>query len=762
MRFRLMAGTVFSTAAFASFAAAAYAQEAPAQPIRLASLEDDQFREKVTITATRTEKQVDEVPVTVTVIGDETIENELATDIKDLVRFEPGVSVRNSPSRFGAALGTTGRDGNAGFNIRGLEGNRVLIQVDGVRVADSYTFGAQSQGRGDYVDLDLLKSVEILRGPASALYGSDGVAGAVSFVTRDPSDLIKDGRAFGLRARSAFSSADESWANSIIGATEVGDWSAMLAYTRRDGQEQENRGENVELNSRRTAPNPTDYGTDSYLGKIVWTPSDAQRFRFTYDRLDRDATYEVYSGRAVPLPVPPNPQPYAATGVIDLDAVDTSWRERFALDHAIEFGDGFFRSAQWSLYSQASKTRQFTDEDRFTAADRIRDTTFDNKVWGLNSQFDGGFVTGPVDHHWTAGVDFSSLTQSSIRTGTVPPVGEAFPARPFPTTDYELTGVFLQDEISFLDGQLVFYPAVRYDAYELTPQRDALYPSSQPATPSDGSHVSPKLGIVAWPSDWLGAFFNYAAGYKAPAPSQVNNGFFNPLQNYTSIASPDLEPETSDSIEVGVRTRHLDFLGGEWSGSLTGFAAEYENFIEQVQLSGSFTPLDPAIFQFVNLTAVEISGLEGKIDGQWDNGLGFIASAALSDGDIKDGGNRIPLASVDPLKAVLGLTYADPDGRFGGQVIATYSDAKKNDDIFENQRGNASADLFSPRSFVILDITAYWNITDWVALRAGAFNVTDEKYWWWGDVRGLSNTSIVKDAYTQPGANYSVSLTVKY
>lgn len=756
MRFRLMAGTVFSTAAFASLAVAAHAQQAPVQ---VASVEDDQSREKVTVTATRTEKQVDEVPVTVTVITDETIENELATDIKDLVRFEPGVSVRNAPARFGAALGATGRDGNAGFNVRGLDGNRVLIQVDGVRVADSYTFGAQAQGRGDYVDLDLLKSVEILRGPASALYGSDGVAGAVSFVTRDPGDLIRDGRAFGLRARSAYSSADESIANSLIGATEFGDWSAMLAYTRRDASEQENMGENFALNSTRTAPNPSDHESNSYLGKVVWEPSDTQRFRFTYDRLDRNSVHEVYTGRVATAPV--------ATSVIDLDAEDDSWRERFALDHAMEFGDGFFRSLQWSVYSQGSKTRQFTDEDRFTAADRLRDSTFDNRVWGVNSQVDGGFVTGPADHHWTAGVDYSSLTQSSIRTGTVPPAGETFPARPFPTTDYELTGVFLQDEISFLDGKLVFYPALRYDAYELTPQRDVLYPSSQPASPSDGSHVSPKLGIVAWPSDWMGAFFNYAAGYKAPAPSQVNNGFFNPLQNYTSIASPDLEPETSNSIEAGIRLRNIDFLGAEWSGSFTGFAAEYDNFIEQVQISGSFTALDPAVFQYINRTAAEISGIEGKAEARWDNGIGVIASAGMTDGDVKESGILIPLQSVDPLKAVLGFTYDDPGGRFGGQVIATYSDAKKNEDIWENLPRNnppnpALGDLFSPRSFIVLDITAYWNITDWIALRAGAFNVTDEKYWWWSDVRGVGVASVLKDAYTQPGSNYSVSLTVKY
>ncbi|WP_188945898.1 TonB-dependent receptor plug domain-containing protein, partial [Polymorphobacter multimanifer] len=132
----------------------------------------------LTVTATRTATRISDVPATVSVITAEDIENLLIDDIKDLVRFEPGISVRSQPSRPGAALGTTGRDGNSGFTIRGLSGNRILIQQDLIRVPDSFAFGAQAVGRGDYADLDLIKSVEFLRGPTSALYGSDGLAGA--------------------------------------------------------------------------------------------------------------------------------------------------------------------------------------------------------------------------------------------------------------------------------------------------------------------------------------------------------------------------------------------------------------------------------------------------------------------------------------------------------------------------------------------------------------------------------------------------------
>ena len=106
------------------FAAPAFGQSPAA--------DDETAANTITVTATRIPQSVNDVPVTVTVKSDEQIADELASDVRDLVRFEPGVSVRRAPSRFSAALGSTGRGGAEGFNIRGIEGNRVLIQVDGI------------------------------------------------------------------------------------------------------------------------------------------------------------------------------------------------------------------------------------------------------------------------------------------------------------------------------------------------------------------------------------------------------------------------------------------------------------------------------------------------------------------------------------------------------------------------------------------------------------------------------------------------------
>lgn len=750
MRIRLLAGTVFSTVTLALGASPALAQSAPETPA--ATSEDDQQRNQITVTATRIEQSVSDVPATVSVITDEDIETELVTDIKDLMRFEPGVSVRNAPARFGAALGATGRDRNAGFNIRGLEGNRVLIQTDGIRVADGYAFGPTVNGRGDYVDLDLLKSVEILRGPASALYGSDGVAGAVSFITRDPDDLVQEGRSFGIRARSAYASADDSLANSLIGATELGDWSAMLAYTRRGAHEQENMGALDVNDARRTTPNPTEYESDAYLAKIVWAPGDMHRFRLTYDAFESESFTEVLSGRAR-LPADGGPA-LTATSVLDVEGLDEVSRTRISFDHEMDLGDGFWRSAKWAVYQQDSETRQFTAEDR-VGVDRTRDNYFDNSVWGLNGQVETAFTTGWADHRLLVGGDYSELEQDGIRSGTVPTPPDVFPSRAFPLTEYTLTGIFVQDQISLLDGSLMIYPALRYDAYELTPIRDALFPAGVSLSPQDDSHISPKLGIVAWPADWFGAFANIGAGYKAPEPSQVNNGFSNVAQSYTSIPNPDLKPETSQSAEAGIRLRDVALFGASWDGELVGFVADYEDFISQQQIRGEFfNPANPAVFQYINFTDVSTNGVEAKLNAAWDNGFGMRLAASMADGKVR-GAPNTALDSIDPAKLVAGLTYDDPAGVFGGQVIATFVDGKQVQDV-------SAPTLYRPPGFSIVDVTAYWNITDWAALRVGAFNITDEKYWWWSDVRGAAATSTVLDAFTQPGANYSASITVRY
>ncbi|WP_404714152.1 TonB-dependent hemoglobin/transferrin/lactoferrin family receptor [Sphingomonas sp. MMS24-J13] len=708
----------------------------------------------ITVTATRVPQSANDVPATVSVIDAETIADQLSSDIKALIRFEPGVSVHRAPTRFGAAQGTTGRDGNAGFNIRGLEGNRVLIQVDGVRVPDGFEFGAQSAGRGDYVDLGVIKSVEILRGPASALYGSDGLAGAVSFTTSDPQDFLRPGRSIGGIVRSAYDSADDQFSETGILAARSGAWSAMISYVRRDGHDLDNKGSIDAPNATRTTPNPQDTHSNALLGKLLFEPDAHNRIRLTLDHLDDHVFTNVLSGVAA--------VPSAATSVIGLTARDRTRRNRASLDWRYT-GQGAIESAQVTAWYQDSLNRQFTAEDRNTAADRTRINTFANRVFGASAELHSDFSTGALTHRLVYGGDGSITRQKGVRDGTVPTPPDVFPTRAFPITDYTLVGGYIADQIG-IGGKLVtLFPALRLDYYKLDPKGDPLLAGFASAGQHD-THVSPKIGVVVQPSDGLNLFANYARGFKAPSPTQVNQFFQNLAQGYTSIPNPDLRPETSETFEGGVKIEK-----GAIGAAATGFTGRYHNFISQEVVSGGFTPTDPAVFQFINLNRVRISGAEGKVDARTRIGISGRFAISYTKGTVIGTGNvRSPLSTIDPLKLVAGVGYDAPDKRYGGQLIATHSAQKSlASTTYATATGPASTctgtgGCFRPGGFTILDATAYAKIGQLFTLRAGIFNLFDTKYAWWSDVRGLAASSTVTDAYTQPGRNASVSLTARF
>jgi hemoglobin/transferrin/lactoferrin receptor protein len=343
-----------------------------------------------------------------------------------------------------------------------------------------------------------------------------------------------------------------------------------------------------------------------------------------------------------------------------------------------------------------------------------------------------------------------------LRSGTVPGRGETFPTRAFPATDFTLGGLFVADEIGLLDGAVTLFPALRFDFYDLNPTEDPLLPTFTASGQSD-SRLSPKLGVTVKLAPEVILFGNYAQGFLAPTPSQVNNFFEFIAGGYTSIPNPDLRPETSESWEVGAR-----YVGEVFSLQLTGFKGDYDNFISQQVVSGSFTPQDPAIYQFVNFDAVEIEGLEARGEVKLDSGWNARVALAYANGDvIAPDGSRAPLDTIDPFNMIAGVGYRAPSGRFGGELILTHNARKGANELERAANGD---DLFvRPDASTILDLTAFYAVTERLKLRAGLFNLTDETYALWSDARGLSVADAgIADAFTRPGRNLSLSASYRF
>jgi hemoglobin/transferrin/lactoferrin receptor protein len=390
------------------------------------------------------------------------------------------------------------------------------------------------------------------------------------------------------------------------------------------------------------------------------------------------------------------------------------------------------------------------------APDRERRNTFDNEVYGLVTELRTTFDLGGITNRVAIGGDVSWTRQEGLRDGTVPPRGEVFPTRAFPATDFTLAGVFLANEISMFGGALTLFPALRFDFYDLNPTDDPLLPTFSAASQS-GDRLSPKLGVTLKLADDVILFGNYAQGFLAPTPSQVNNFFENFAGGYTSIPNPGLRPETSESWEVGAR-----YVGDIFSLQVVGFKGDYENFISQQIISGAFTPQDPAVYQFVNFTQVEIDGVEAKAEMRLDSGWNARFAMAYANGDIFNAsGARVPLDTIDPFNFVAGLGYREPSGAFGGELLLSHNGRKEAGEV---ERATNGTDLFvRPDASTIFDLTAFVAVTDRLKLRAGVFNLTDKNYAVWSDVRGLRVADAgILDAFTRPGRNVSISASYRF
>lgn len=695
----------------------------------------------ITNTATRTERRADAVPATVTVQTARDAEARGVRDAKDLFRYEVDLAVRLQPGRYTAAGASTGRGGNEGLNVRGLEGNQVLLLVDGVRLPQSFSFGPFQNSRLDTLFTEALVGAEVLRGPASTQFGSDGLAGAVEARTLEPSDVLAGSATFGGFVRGAAATVDDGIGLTAALAGKSGGLSWLALVSRRESRELDNQGTDDSPDSRRTTPNPTHVAFSGALGKLRVALTPAHTLGATVEAVRRASATDVISART-PAATPPATLP--ATAVLGLAATDLQERARFAAEWFYDdLNAPLVQRARARAYVQESEVEQVGREDR-VGTDRVRIGTYRERITGLAAEASASLVGPRLTQRLSAGIDLSGNTVTGVRDGTVPPFGEAFPSKPFPDTRYRLFGAFVQDEIEV--GAFSVIPALRFDRYQLDPDA-AGYTASEVVSLSDQA-VTPRLGVVWALAPTFRPYLQWSRGFRAPTPGQVNNGFSNPASGYRSIGNPNLKPERAESVELGVRGSVMD---GALRWHALAYDNRYEGFISQQQVSGSFTPADPAIFQFINLAEARIRGFELRLEAQPWRGGALKAAYASARGDSIAGATRTPLLTIEPARWHLGVVHEIGAFMLRGDVV--HAEAKAADRL-------ASPTGFATPSYTTLDLGASWQVNRRFALHLALDNVTDETYWRYGDARSLSATSAIKDAFTAPGR--SMSLTARY
>jgi hemoglobin/transferrin/lactoferrin receptor protein len=692
----------------------------------------------VVISGSRTERPSEDVPATLELMDAQQLERNQTSNIRELVKETPNVEVRRRSNR--ASINTPdGREGNAGFNIRGLDGNRVLILVDGQRAPRNYSFGASSR---DNFAIGLIDRVEIVKGPSSALYGSDGIAGLVQFFTKSPETYLKGDKTWGGQASIAYGGDDESV---TLGATIAGraspalQWLLSANLTR--AKELATKGDNNAPNLDRTVPNPQKDRETGLLGKIVLTPSSAQRHSFTLESVDKTADINLLSLVAKP--------PLAATSVLAANAQTDNVRHRLAWQGQFKLGAAWVDELKTGLSWQNFRSREYFTDDRNTAADRIRDTRDTERTLAALLQAEKTLAGSNHVHKLVYGLDVSTLEADHIQTGQTPPAGETFPLKRFPKTDERSAALFIQDEIVGETWSVV--PALRWDRFSISADQAGF---ALPVAQLSDSAVSPKLGgTFKINPDWT-LYGQWAAGFKAPTADQINRFFENATAFYKTIPNPNLRPEKSKSVELGVKVRTGDV---DWDGAV--FRNKYTDFINTNQVvGGTGAPGNPTVFQAVNVQSASIRGFEFKgnwrLSSRWS--LPFAYGQTRGTNDV----TGQPLNSVDPARTQLGLQYRAAWGDV--RLDATHRAAKKVSDVDLTADGGLASTQFLPKSITTLDASAQWKIDSAKRLTLSVSNLTDKKYWRWGDVQNIAGSAAFLDAYSQPGRKLHVSFTADF
>ena len=703
-----------------------------AQPEPTGDNDDPAFNlETVTVVSTRQPRNLSEVAGTITVLDHDRIERDLALDIQDLVRYEPGVEVDGGGTRFGFG----------GFRIRGLSGNRTAIVIDNVPAADRFTVGNFADSGRGLLELGLVSRVEILRGPASTIYGSKALGGVVAVSLLEADDLLfgagrDDNQA--TRIELAGGSENNRLRTTAAHAVRSGDWSGIFAASAQTADELDVANLPAGINEDKLDRDQGAFvfraGRDTEFGRIRLTLDG------THEQRESDIRALLGSGR------------FRNTTSLAGDDRRNQWR--VLLDHHFD-RIGPIARGQWRIWHQVTDTSQQTDESRplaTTPVDLFRRFDFRQENTGLGADLETEIRFAGFRHR--IGYGFEAVqsdleqqrfgTQTNLQTGalTTTVLGERFPLRDFPRTEVTEAGVYLFDEIVLWQGGPTLSPGARFEYYDLNSKPDPLFTaafSDAEIVDLDTTAWAPRVGLV-WPmSTSLDVFFQFARGFRSPPFEDVNIGLDIPQFGIRAIPNPDLDPERGHTLEAGIRYRTGNSLLG-----LAVFRNRFKDFIDTRALVGFDPVAGVLLFQSINRDRVKIEGGELRLRQKLGYGFDLEMAAEWTRGE--DRNTNRSLSGISPPQAIAAISYAPtPDWEIRFITTATRSQRRLEDD-----RGEP---LFSAPGSTVFDLTGRWSITPELNLSLGIFNLTDKDYFNHANVINRPVGDPTLPLLAQPGIN---------
>ena len=698
---------------------------------------------KISVTGTRSPRSTKDVPASVKVTDKNEIDTRGITDLRELFKYDAGVSIKSNATNYFNNFGQNS------VNIRGMDENRVLIQRDNINLPNRYSFSYQL-GRGEYVDLSTLKSVEVLKGPASSLYGSDALGGLVSYQSLYPEDLLGSDENFKIEIPVRFdgSSNQTSGTTRIAVRDDGSGFEGVLVTTLSYGEEDNVKADDKYIDDSEitkkniytnVVKNIDDFSRVNFIYENVDTQRDTNqakaRLSSSYSSIQEDVDVNRWMGQLGYEYENQNSGKMLNYAKVNLYVQDAEWND----DSVVEYPGGFSRGR----YSEPKTV--------------VNDYRYDDESKGFNIQLRSNSSSSGINHEFTYGVDYSTTFNTRPRNKTTTQSGTTTVENIKDTADADTAkyGFYIQDAITFDKAdKLELIAGIRYDKYDIDAESDSAYQNTvdsvgpvNPVVDLENSTVNPSLALIYKLSPELSAFGKYSTAFRSPTHSELNTAHGNRFRGYYYLANPDLKPETSDNYEFGLKGDYskLDF-------SLVSFLSKYEDLIEdKTTRTGTDCvalirrPCDVIVPS--NVEDAEIWGIELNSEYNFNEdktGFSLISSVAYSYGDDTSGTEDKELTSIEPFKAILGLRYTDSDNKWSTELTNTYvGDARTTDELDDNPS----------QSYSVLDLTSVFNVNERLSVDVGIFNLNDTRYFNYSTVKSQKASTADVNRFSEPGRN---------
>lgn len=576
--------------------------------------------------------------------------------------------------------------------------------------------------------------------------------------TKNADDLLR-GETGHASVDAGYQSRDGSYKATVNAAKEFNDKvKGMVIYTYREGHELQTHGDGADIiGEERGKADPMRFSSNNVLSKLELQANESHHFTLTGQYFEQESSGEALSLEGVEA------IPYIYS---DYSFKDKQSNARIGLEHNWSADNLLFDTLTWKANWQQSQTESSTWDTRTNKfmpilkyyRERQRDVK-DSSVQ-LDVQLDKSFLIGNTDHHLTYGFtaydgEFTlDTTDIDLKSGEISNGVVEMP----PVTGIRKAGIFAQDQIHMLNDRFVVTGGVRYDMFQYRPEEDSRDIPDNPGgyQDADFSAFTGQLGAIYHLTETTSLFGKYARGFKAPTPEELYYRFErNPMSgtHVIYLANPDLTPETSNTIEIGLRQNY-----GAFNWELAGYYNDYKDYIEEVSWEEEVGNETYYYQQRVNIDDARIYGAElsgalqlGELT-SLPRGTYTRFSGSWSRGEDKNSG--LAINSVAPMTGIVGLGFDEANGMYGWETVVTAVAGKSGSDW-------RNPENLSAPGYTTIDITAYARPVKDLTIRGGVFNLTNKKYWNYARVKGATaSTNANPDLLSSPGINFG--LNAKY